>query len=175
MTICHLGFQPKIFNRSDCLGVFTHTTVTFNTLLKPSCVCLALCRPPGALFTTPPHTVASLDTTAAPPDPLAVIVGGNSGLKAALTARQQGDEDDGGGCGAGAVGGDGARDRAQWMTNTTRRPGTGTCRRWRRPPGRTWTHQTRMAWRRRYGPLITATWRRCGSSWLEGGWREKKK
>lgn len=109
--------------------VHTHTTVTFNTLLKPSCVCLALCRPPGALFTTPPHTVASLDTTAAPPDPLAVIVGGNSGLKAALTARQQGDEDDGGGCGAGAVGGDGARDRAQWMTNTTRRPGTGTCRR----------------------------------------------
>lgn len=90
---------------------------------------LAQWRPPGALFTTPPHTVASLDTTwIAPPDPLAVIVGGNPGLKAALTARQQGDEDDGG-SGAGAVGGDGVRDRAQWMTNTTRRPGTGTRRR----------------------------------------------
>lgn len=59
---------------------------------------------------------------------------------------------------------------APWMTGTTRRPGTATWTCWRRLLGRISTHRMRMAWHRRYGLLITATWRLCGWSWRGGGY-----
>lgn len=90
--------------------------------------------------------------------------GVNCPLSRSATIVYPHEEDDGSNIDASEWGRAGWLNCAPWMTDTIRRPGMATWTYLKRQLGRISTRRMRMAWHRRYGQLITATWKLC--DWL---------